>query len=283
MGTSSSHSHVLVLISCMWSFVTSRCWTSKTFELQSTLAPELSGWKDVASQSSFGNNRPSRCINKTTLNCQVGITDVPLPTLEHSAKSTDRIRWPRHNFQALSTAISNQRKSQFTTSSFDRRLEPAHTSTPRVWSPCQPTWWTFRMCSQRHGLDFLVLTCSGCHSAREATRAHQIAPILVLQMDLMTLTQQASHRMNIHHSHPREWLAGCLGDAIDVLKVQWKLETPYVLKLTTSVELYWLISWTHHSCKWRWEESNQWHAAHHRWHQQSWKQPHERHGWRRGQ
>ena len=45
LGTSSSHSHVFVLglISCTWSFVTSRCWTSKTFELQGTLAPELSG------------------------------------------------------------------------------------------------------------------------------------------------------------------------------------------------------------------------------------------------
>ena len=37
----------------------------------------------------------------------------------------------------------------------------------------------------------------------------------------------------------------------------------------------------HHSCKWRWEGSNQWHAAHHWRHQQSWEQPHERYEWRR--
>ena len=135
LGAPDPHSHVFVpgFICSTWSLVTSRCWKTQAFELQGTLAPEPSCWKDVASQSSFGNNQSSRHLNETTFNCQAGIIDVSFWSLEHVTEPTGRIRWPRKNLQTSSTASLIDFKSQFTTPSFDRRLEPANPSTSRVW------------------------------------------------------------------------------------------------------------------------------------------------------
>ena len=80
----------------------------------------------------LGNNQSGRCFNKTTFNCQAGIIDVSLWALEQFTKPTGRIRRPGKNLQTLSTASCINFKSQFTTSSFDRRLEPANPSTSRV-------------------------------------------------------------------------------------------------------------------------------------------------------
>ena len=170
----SPHSHVFVLgfICSAWSLVTSRCWKTQAFELQGTLAPELSCWKDVASQSSFWNNQSSRCFNKTTFNCQAGIIDVSLWALEQFTKPTGRIRRPGKNLQTFSTASCINFKSQFTTSSFDRRLEPANPSTSRVWrdgdrharnplrvhSSMDWTSWCL------HALDVTVYTCQKGHA-----------------------------------------------------------------------------------------------------------------------
>ena len=137
-------------------------------------------------------------------------------------------------------------------------LLTAHTSTPRVWSHVN------RHDGQSVCVHSNMDWTSWCLLALDVTVLekqqvpHQIAPILALQMDLMTLTQQASHpmpqrtQMNTHHSHPRKWLAGCLNDVIDVLKCNgsWRHHTCSSLQPTSSSTGR--FHEFHHSCKWRW-------------------------------